>query len=118
MKEVKLDAANKVVGRLAVLVAKHLMGKSGAAFDYAKPGETKVVVTNTDKLRVTGKKADQKLYRHHSGFHGGLKETVYKDLFAKDSRKVLEHAVMGMLPKNKLRAIRIRHLVMHRGSEN
>jgi large subunit ribosomal protein L13 len=115
MKEVKIDANGKVLGRLATQVAKLLMGKGEPSFDYSKPGETKVIVTNTDKLAVTGKKATQKLYRHHSGYHGGLKEIRYDALFAKDSRRVLENAVMGMLPKNRLRVLRMKHLVMHKG---
>lgn len=115
MTEVKIDATNKVLGRLATEVAKLLMGKGSAAFDYAKPGDTRVIVANTDKLKVTGKKADQKLYRRHSGFHGGLKETAYKDLFTVDSRLVLASAVAGMLPKNRLRVVRMKRLVMHRG---
>ena len=115
MTEIKIDATNKVLGRLATEVAKLLMGKGSATFDYSKPGDTRVIISNTDKLKVTGKKADQKLYRHHSGFHGGLKETVYKDLFARDSRLVLQKAVAGMLPKNKLRVVRMKHLVMYKG---
>ena len=115
MKEINIDATNKVLGRLATEVAKLLMGKGSASFDYSKPGDTRVIVSNTDKLKVTGKKADQKLYRHHSGFHGGLKETLYKDMFARDSRLVLQRAVAGMLPKNKLRVVRMKRLVMHKG---
>lgn len=116
MKEIRIDATEKIVGRLSTEIAKLLMGKGSAAFDYAKPGDTRVVVTNTDKLKVTGKKPAQKLYRHHSGFHGGLKETTYEILFKKDSRKVLEHAVLGMLPKNRLRVVRMKRLVMYKGS--
>lgn len=115
MQEYKIDAKGKVLGRLATEVAKLLMGKGDAAFDYAKEGATRVVITNTDEIVVTGKKAAQKLYRHHSGFHGGLKEIPYEALFKKDSRKVLEHAVNGMLPKNKLRVRRIKNLVMFKG---
>ncbi|MBI2096970.1 MAG: 50S ribosomal protein L13 [Candidatus Sungbacteria bacterium] len=117
MMELRIDASGKILGRLATEVAKLLMGKSSAAFDYSKPGEMRVVVTHTDKIRVTGKKPWQKLYRHHTGFHGGLKETRYVDLFAKDSRQVLEKAVAGMLPKNRLRVVRMKHLVMHRGED-
>ena len=117
MNEVSIDASGKILGGLATEVAKLLMGKGGAAFDYSKPGDTRVVVSNTDKLRVTGKKPLQKLYRHHSGFHGGLKETRYEQLFAKDSRRVLEAAVNGMLPKNKLRVVRMKNLIMHKGAD-
>lgn len=118
MKEVKIDASGKILGRLATQVAKLLMGKGDASFDYAKPGDTKVIVTNTDQIAVTGKKAVQKMYYRHSGYHGGLKETRYDTLFAKDSRRVLEHAVMGMLPKNRLRVVRMKRLVMHKGPAN
>ena len=112
MVEVQIDASDQILGRLASEVAQLLMGKNSAAFEYRKSGDVRVVVKNTDKIHVTGKKPDQKLYRHHSGFHGGLKETRYTDLFAKDSRKVLENAVMGMLPKNKLRIRRMKQLIM------
>ncbi len=115
MTEVKIDASGKVLGRLATEVAKLLMGKNSASFEYRKPGEVRVIVKNSDNIRVTGKKSDQKLYRHHTGFHGGLKETRYADLFAKDSRKVLEHAVSGMLPKNKLRVVRMKNLKIYPG---
>lgn len=117
MQEVKIDASNKILGRLATEVAKLLMGKGSASFDYSRPGDTRVVVMNTDEIRVTGKKAVQKLYRHHSGFHGGLKETRYDKLFEKDSRRVLENAVRGMLPKNKLRAVRMKNLIMRKGDK-
>src|SRR3989344_3250829 len=115
MTEVKIDATNKVLGRLATEAAKLLMGKGSALFDYSKPGDTRVVVMNTDKIRVTGKKAAQKLYRHHSGYHGGLKEIRYDALFAKDSREVLKNAVRGMLPKNKLREVRMKNLITRKG---
>ncbi|HEY4479729.1 MAG: 50S ribosomal protein L13 [Candidatus Sungbacteria bacterium RIFCSPHIGHO2_02_FULL_49_12] len=114
MNEVQIDASGRILGRLATVVAKLLMGKGDAAFDYSKPGNMRVVVSHTDKLRVTGKKPLQKLYRRHSGFHGGLKETRYQDLFAKDSRRVLQAAVSGMLPKNKLRVVRLKQLVMYK----
>lgn len=117
MTEVKIDATNKVLGRLAAEAAKLLMGKGGAAFDYSKPGDTRVVILNTDGIRVTGKKAVQKLYRRHSGYHGGLKEIRYDALFAKDSREVLKNAVRGMLPKNKLREVRIKNLIMRKGDK-
>ncbi|MBI4134903.1 MAG: 50S ribosomal protein L13 [Candidatus Sungbacteria bacterium] len=117
MQEVKIDASNKILGRLATEVAKLLMGKGSAAFDYSKPGDTRVVVTNTDHIRVTGKKPLQKLYRRHSGFHGGLKEVRYEVLFKKDSGEVLKKAVAGMLPKNKLRDIRLKNLIMRKGGE-
>ncbi len=116
MTEVKIDASGQIVGRIATQIAKLLMGKGSPDFDYRKPGDTKVIVTNTDKLRVTGKKPLQKLYRHHSGFHGGLKEARYEEVFAKDSRRVLESAVNGMLPKNKLRPVRMKKLIMYQGS--
>jgi large subunit ribosomal protein L13 len=112
--EHKLDATNQILGRLATQVAKLLMGKASAKYNPKDAGEVKVMVTNTDKLAFTGKKMDQKLYRHHSGFHGGLKEKKLEVLFKKDSREVLRRAVWGMLPKNKLRVRRMKNLTLYK----
>ena len=113
--EYKIDAENKILGRLASEVALLLRGKRNPQFDPSRLSGDKVVIYNTDKLQVTGKKMDQKLYRRHSGFHGGLKEETLKSLLARDSRLVLTHAVRGMLPKNKLRDRMMKNLVMYKG---
>jgi large subunit ribosomal protein L13 len=115
--EHKIDASDKVLGRLATQIVVLLRGKNDPRFDPARILPTKVTAYNLDKMRVTGKKMDQKLYRRHSGFHGGLKEEKLKNLMERDSRLVLEHAVRGMLPKNKLRDRVMKNLVLLKGEE-
>ncbi len=115
--EYKIDATNRILGRLATEVAMVLRGKNTPAFDPARFSAHRVTVTNTDKLRVTGKKMEQKLYRHHSGYHGGLKEEKLKDKLVKDSRWVLREAVSGMLPKNRLRARMLKNLILMKGEK-
>ena len=77
-------------------------------------GDT-VVVYNTDNIRISGKKSSQKSYYRHSGFPGGIREEKFKDVMARDSRLLIKRAVMGMLPKTKLRARMIKKLVLKRG---
>ncbi|MEB3206459.1 MAG: 50S ribosomal protein L13 [Vampirovibrionales bacterium] len=113
-----VDAADQVLGRVAARVADILRGKH-------KPGYTPnvdcgdfVIVINADKIRVTGRKAEQKLYRHHTGYPGHLKTTVYKDLHAKHPDRVIEKAVWGMIKHNRLNHRLIRHLHVFAGSEH
>ena len=114
--EYKIDAKDKILGRIATEVALLLRGKTNPGFLPNKISGNKVTVYNTDKIRVTGKKMEQKLYRRHSGYIGvGFKEEKMKDLMARDSRRVLKHAVMGMLPKNRTRAKIIKNLSLHKG---
>ena len=113
--EYRIDASNKTLGRLATEIAILLRGKNNPRFDPAKLSGNKVFVSNTDKLQVTGKKIGQKIYRHHSGYHGGLKEEKLGKLMSRDSRVALRHAVMGMLPKNRLRARVIRNMTLAKG---
>lgn len=115
--EYKLDATNKILGRLASEVAILLRGKKSPRFDPAKLSPHKVTIYNTDKIRVTGKKMTQKLYRRHSGYIGRLKEEKLKDRLARDSRQVLRDAVMGMLPKNKLRKRIVQNLILLKGEK-
>lgn len=107
-----IDATNKILGRLAVEIALLLRGKKNAAYSPAKYSGARVVVTNTDKIKTTGKKGLQKIYRRHSGYHGGLKEERLQDMMTRDSRLVVRRAVMGMLPKNKLRDKMIKNLIL------
>lgn len=115
--EYKLDATDQILGRLASKVAFLLRGKDSPRFDPSRPSNNKVTVFNTDKMRVTGKKLAQKLYRRHSGYHGGLKEKKLSDLMVKDSRLVLRLAVQGMLPKNKTRQRLMKNLILYDGKE-
>lgn len=115
--EFKIDAAYKILGRVASEVAFLLRGKNAPDFEPSRMSENKVVVFNTDKMRVTGKKLTDKIYYQHSGYHGGLKEERLIDLMKRDSRLPLRYAVMGMLPKNKLRSRMIKNLALFRKEE-
>lgn len=108
----KIDAAEKIVGRLATEIADILQGKNSPHFDPAKHADNHVIVFNTDRMRVTGRKPEQKIYRHHSGYPGGLKEETLERLQRRDSRRVLHHAVNGMLPKNRLRPRMMKNLTL------
>ncbi len=105
-----IDAANKVLGRLATEIAILLRGKNKTDFAPNKDIGDFVVIKNIKKIKVTGKKFEKKIYYHHTGYLGGLKETPFKKLFKKDPGEVLKKAVFGMLPKNKLRAKQIKRL--------
>lgn len=107
-----IDAQGKVLGRLSTEIAKLLIGKNKPNFVGYLDGGDYVVVVNVKNLRVTGKKASQKLYRRHSGYPGGFKEISFEKQMEKDPRKVLKHAVAGMLPKNKFRDRRLSRLKM------
>jgi large subunit ribosomal protein L13 len=105
-----VDATNQVLGRLATHVARLLIGKDKPNYTpYLDCGDH-IVVINADKIRLTGNKLDQKIYRHHSGFPGGLKEIPAKRLRANRADWMIREAVLGMLPKNKLRAHRAKKL--------
>ena len=107
---VVVDAAGQVLGRLAALVARVLIGKDKPNFTpYLDCGDH-VVVINAQKIRLTGNKLEQKIYRHHSGYPGGLKEVPAKRLRPQRADWMVREAVLGMLPKNKLRARRARKL--------
>lgn len=115
MKTHKIDAKNRILGRLAVEVAVLLRGKHKADFvPYLDKGD-KVIIFNTDKIKLSGKKIKQKIYYHHSGYPGGVKKQKVEDLMERDSREVVRRAVYGMLPKNKLRDKMIKKLELHKG---
>jgi len=105
-----IDVKDKILGRMASQIAVLLMGKHKPDFLANKDMGDNVIVDNIDKIKVTGKKYDDKKYYHHSGYLGGLKETPYKKLFERDPAEVLKRAVYGMLPKNKIRARQIKRL--------
>ncbi len=105
-----IDAANRVLGRLATEIAVLLRGKNKPDFAPNKDMGDFVTVRNFSKIRITGKKFEQKIYYRHTGYLGGLKEVPLKKLFEKDPAEVLKKAVFGMLPKNKLRVKQIKRL--------
>ncbi len=115
MKTHTLDAKNEILGRFAVEIANLLRGKGKTDFvPYMDRGD-KVIIKNTDKIRVTGQKMKQKMYYHHSGYPGGLSEVRLDRAMKNDSREVIRKAVYGMLPKNKLRDQIIKKLELHKG---
>ncbi len=97
-----IDAEQKVLGRLATTIAYHLRGKHKPIYTPHVDTGDYIVVINADKLRVTGNKFHDKLYRHHTGFQGGLKTFTFEKLMERDNLRALELAVKGMLPKNPL----------------
>lgn len=109
-----IDASGKILGRLAGEIAMILQGKKTPDFDPAQLSKNKVAVYNTDHIRVTGKKPLQKLYRHHSGYPGGLKEESLERMLLRDSRVAVRHAIAGMLPKNRLRPRMLKNLILHK----
>ena len=108
-----IDAAGKILGRLATKISVLLRGKNKPDFAPNKDMGDIVVVENIEKIKVTGKKYDNKIYYHHTGYPGGLKEVPYKKVFERDPAEVLKRAVYGMLPKNKLRDKQIKRLKIH-----
>lgn len=113
-----LDATDAPMGRIAAKSASLLIGKHKPQQSPHVDGGDYVVIVNSDKLRVTGNKAQDKLYRHHSGYPGGLKETPLKDLSKRDSTEIIRHAVRGMLPVNKLRSARLERLKIYTAGEH
>ena len=97
-----VDAEGAVLGRLATQVATILRGKHKATFTPNMDMGDYVIVVNADKVRLTGNKEYQKEYKRYSGYAGGLKITSYKDMMDKHPERIVEHAVVGMLPHNKL----------------
>ena len=113
-----VDANDKILGRLATEIARRLRGKHKAEYTPHVDTGDYIVVTNVEKLRVTGRKFKDKMYYHHSGFPGGIKEISFEKLQAKQPAKILERAVKGMLPKNRLRKVRLANLYIYGGEEN
>lgn len=106
----QVDATDRILGKLAERIALVLMGKHKPIYDPSVDCGDYVIVTNCLKVKVTGRKPEQFLYRKHSMYPGGLKETPYKDMMVKKPEEIIRHAVSGMLPKNKLRERRLDRL--------
>jgi len=113
-----VDGTNKVLGRLASQIASRLRGKHKPTFTPHMDTGDFIVVTNVDKIRVTGNKAQQKTYFRHSGYPGGIYETKFEKLHAKHPDRVLKHAVKGMLPKGPLGYAMLRKLKCYAGNEH
>jgi len=113
-----LDASDKILGKLATEAAKLLMGKHKPIFTRHLDTGDFVVIINAKKVRVTGKKMEQKLYHSHSGYPGGLKTINLERLMATNPTRVIEHAVKGMLPHNRLGAKMLKKLKVYAGEEH
>lgn len=113
-----VDASGKTLGRLSSEVAKVLRGKNKPIFTPHIDTGDYVIIVNADKVKVTGKKLEQKKYYHHSDYVGGMKETSLKEMIAKKPEKVLELAVKGMLPKGPLGREMYKKLFVYAGAEH
>lgn len=111
-----VDATDKVLGRLASEVAKILRGKHKPTFSPSVDAGDHVIILNADKVAVTGNKGSDKMYRHYSGYPGGLKETSFNLLMKKHPERIIEKAVWGMLPKGRLGRAQIKKLRVYTGN--
>jgi large subunit ribosomal protein L13 len=113
-----IDAGDMVLGRIATVAAKLLQGKHKASYTPFLDTGDHVIVINAAQVKLTGRKEEQKLYRFHSGYEGGLREERAKDVRQKNPVRLVEEAIKGMLPKSKLGAAMYRKLKVYRGSDH
>lgn len=115
---VLFDASELPLGRLATEIAKHLTGKYKPTYTPHIDGGDYVVVINAAQTVVTGHKETDKIYYHHTGFPGGIKDATLAEVRERAPERIIENAVKGMLPKNKLQAERLKRLRVFAGSEH
>ncbi len=113
-----VDAQSKVLGRLAAEIATHLRGKHKPNYSTFQDVGDFVVVVNADKVRLTGRKLENKIYYHHSGYLGGMKECTAEELLEKAPEQVIFKAVRGMLPKNSLGRTQLKKLKVYAGENH
>ncbi|MBD3426327.1 MAG: 50S ribosomal protein L13 [Candidatus Omnitrophica bacterium] len=113
-----VDLEDKILGRASSGIAMLLMGKNRPDFTPHVDNGAGVIAINCDKVKVTGKKPDQKLYKRFSGYPGGQKTISYKEMQDKDPKHIIRHSVKGMLPKNKLGARMLKRLKLYVGTEH
>ena len=113
-----VDADGKILGRLATGIARLLMGKHKELYSPHADQGNFVIVINAEKIRVTGKKADQKMYKRFSGYPGGLKETPYNKMLELKPEAIIRHAVKGMTPKNIPGHHMMTRLFVYKGSQH
>ena len=113
-----IDAEDKTLGKIASEVASILRGKEKPIYTPHVDTGDYVIVINAEKVRVTGKKEEQKIYKSHSGYPGGLKETTLRELRAKKPEEIIRHAVKGMMPKGKLGRQMFKKLKVYAGPEH
>ena len=113
-----IDAANKPLGRVATEAAKLLRGKHKPTYTPNIDNGDHVIILNCNDIVLTGHKLDQKIYRHHSGYIGGMKETTAREMLAKSPEKMMMLAIKGMLPKNTLGRQMLKKVRIYAGSEH
>lgn len=113
-----IDADGKVLGRVATQAARLLQGKHKAVWSPFLDQGDHVIIVNAARVRLTGKKEEQKLYRYHSGYEGGLREERAKIVRQKDPSRIVEEAIRGMLPKTKLGSAMYRKLKVYRSGDH
>ena len=113
-----IDLQDQTLGRVCTQIAQILIGKDKPTFSYHRDDGNYVVAINADKIQVTGSKLKEKMYRHHTHWAGGLKELTLAEMMQKDPRQVIIRGVYGMIPKNKLRDIRITRLKVFVGDQH
>ena len=113
-----VDATGQTLGRLATRIAHRLRGKHKPIFSPSVDAGDYVIVVNAEKIHVTGRKLDQKIYYRHTGYPGGLREITLRNLLQKHPTRVIEHAVRGMLPKNRLGRRMFKKLKVYAGPEH
>src|SRR5215471_46663 len=113
-----VDASGQTLGRLATRVARILSGKDNPRYTPFLDAGDHVIVINAEKIRVTGMKSEQKVYRHYTGFPGGLREEQFRKLFDRRPDRVVQEAILGMLPKNKLGRVMGKKLKVYVGDKH
>jgi len=113
-----IDAKGQTLGRVCTEIAQLLIGKDKVTFSYHRDDGDYVVVINASEVETTGRKTKQKIYYHHTAWAGHLKELTLGELMRKDARQVITHGVYGMIPKNKLRDVRMTRLKVFVGAEH
>lgn len=113
-----VDAADKVLGRMATGIAMRLMGKDKPTFTPNADTGDFIVVVNAEKVRLTGKKLDKKIYYWHTGYPGGIKSQTARERLEKDPTSIVSEAVRGMLPKNRLGKEMLKKLKVYAGAEH
>ena len=113
-----VDAEDKILGRLATEIAFRLRGKHKPTFSPFIDNGDFIIVTNADKVQLTGKKLDDKKYYRHTGYMGGIKETTARELLEKQPTDLVTKAVKGMLPKNKIGRAQLKKLKVYAGADH
>ena len=113
-----VDAKDAILGRLATKIATYLRGKNKPVFTPNVDTGDFIIVINADKVRLTGRKLDDKVYYHHTGYIGGIKAQTARSMMGKQPEKIIEKAVWGMLPKNTLGKQMLKKLKVYKGAEH